>query len=219
MIIDKEKKYLLSEAVELVKQSAKAKFDEGVELHLSLGIDSKKGDQQVKGAVHLLHPVKEIRIAAFVASSDKVKEAKDAGADLIGGEELVKKIKGNKKCNFDLAVAEPSMMKHLAQIARILGPRGLMPTPKSGTVTEHIGKVIAEFKKGKINFKNDQGGNIHQLIGKVSWSDEQLIDNIDIFVKTIGRNKPAGCKGIFIKNVTVASTMGQGIKLDLTKII
>ncbi len=219
MIIDKEKKYLLSEAVELVKQSAKAKFDEGVELHLSLGIDSKKGDQQVKGAVHLLHPVKEIRIAAFVASSDKVKEVKDAGADLIGGEELVKKIKGNKKCNFDLAVAEPSMMKHLAQIARILGPRGLMPTPKSGTVTEHIGKVIAEFKKGKINFKNDQGGNIHQLIGKVSWSDEQLIDNIDIFVKTIGRNKPAGCKGIFIKNVTVASTMGQGIKLDLTKII
>lgn len=219
MIIDKEKKYLLSEAVELVKQSAKAKFDEGVELHLSLGIDSKKGDQQVKGAVHLLHPVKEIRIAAFVASSDKVKEAKDAGADLIGGEELVKKIKGNKKCNFDLAVAEPSMMKHLAQIARILGPRGLMPTPKSGTVTEHIGKVIAEFKKGKINFKNDQGGNIHQLIGKVSWSDEQLIDNIDIFVKTINKNKPAGCKGIFIKNVTVASTMGQGIKLDLTKII
>ncbi|MCK4967894.1 MAG: 50S ribosomal protein L1 [Candidatus Aenigmarchaeota archaeon] len=219
MIIDKEKKYLLSEAVELVKQSAKAKFDEGVELHLSLGIDSKKGDQQVKGAVHLLHPVKEIRIAAFVASSDKVKEVKDAGADLIGGEELVKKIKGNKKCNFDLAVAEPSMMKHLAQIARILGPRGLMPTPKSGTVTEHIGKVIAEFKKGKINFKNDQGGNIHQLIGKVSWSDEQLIDNIDIFVKTINKNKPAGCKGIFIKNVTVASTMGQGIKLDLTKII
>ena len=219
MIIDKSKKYILDEAVELVKQSAKAKFDEGVELHLSLGIDPKKGDQQVKGVVFLPHPVKKIKITAFVVSSDKVKEAKDAGADLIGGEELVEKIKKSKKCNFDLAVAEPSMMKYLAQIARILGPRGLMPTPKSGTVTEHIGKVITEFKKGKINFKNDQGGNIHQLIGKVSWSDEQLVENADVFIKSIKKNKPTGCNNIFIKNVTVTSTMGQGIKLDLTKII
>lgn len=205
----------LDEAIKLVKENARARFDESIELHIKLGIDPKKSEQLVRGTVVLPHGTgRSKKIAAFVTQA-KSKEAKEAGAYLVGGEDLITKIKQTKKCDFDIAVAEPAMMKDLAQIARILGPKGLMPTPKNETVTTDIKKTIEQLKKGKITFKNDDTGNIHQIVGKISWSETKLKENLEKFLKVVKETKPSGVKGLFMKNIVLVSTMGKAIRVNL----
>lgn len=210
---DKSKTYSITEAIELVKKLSKVKFDASVEAHFRLGIDPKKGDQQVRTAVSLPHGTgKTVKVAAFVGT-DKEKEVKEAGADLVGGDELIKKIKDTEKTDFQVAVAEPAMMKNLAQIAKILGTRGLMPSPKNETVTPNVAQAVRELKKGKISFKNDDTGNIHAVIGKISFDNNKLIENFTTLLTAVKRAKPSTSKGVFIKNISINSTMGTGIKI------
>jgi large subunit ribosomal protein L1 len=206
--------YSLDKAIDFIKENKAANFEEAVEIHIRLGINPKKTEQQVKGGLILPGgEVKKKKIAAFV-SPENEKEAQEAGADLVGGKELIAKIKDEKKCDFDVAIAEPKIMKDLSQIAKILGPRGLMPNPKTNTVTTDIKKTIAELKKGKVNFRNDAGGNIHQAIAKVSWPKEKIKDNLEAFILAVKKEKPAGVKGNFIKGITLSSTMGPGLKIQ-----
>lgn len=212
---DKLKAYPAKEAIELTKQLSKTKFDASVEVHFRLGIDPRKGDQQIRSAVSLPHGTgKTVKIAAFVSPA-KEKEVKAAGADYVGGEELINEIKKTEKTDFQVAVAEPLMMRELASIAKILGTRGLMPSPKNETVTPDPAKAVAELKKGKISFKNDDTGNIHVTIGKVSFDVEKLKENFDVILDTVRKLKPASSKGIYIKNASVSSSMGPGIKVEL----
>ncbi len=211
--IDKNKNYSIEEAIELVKKTSITNFDSSIEIHIKLGVDPKKGDQQVRSTVILPHVVgKAKKVIAFV-DPDKEKEAKEAGADQIGGEELIQKIKQTKKIDFDIAVATPQMMKKLAPIAKVLGPRGLMPSPKNDTITTDLKKSIGELKKGKVSFKNDDTSNIHQLIGKVSFDNDKILENYNAFIEAINKAKPAGQKGIYIKNISLCSTMGPGVKV------
>jgi len=212
---DKFKAYSAQEALELTKSLSKTKFDASIEVHFRLGIDPKKGDQQIRSAVSLPHGTgKTVKIAAFV-SADKVAAVKAAGADIVGGEDLIAEIKNTEKTDFQVAVAEPAMMREMAQIAKILGTRGLMPSPKNETVTMDPVKAVTELKKGKISFKNDDTGNIHVAIGKVSFPTEKLKENFDTLVETIRRLKPNTSKGIYIRNVAISSSMGPGIKVQL----
>ena len=211
--IDNNKTYAINEAVDILKKTASKKFDESVEVHIKLGIDTKKGEQQVRGAVALPHSTgKIIKIAAFTNSPEK---AKKAGAIIAGGQELIDEIKKTEKTDFEVAVAEPIMMKQIAPIARILGTRGLMPSPKTGTVTPDIEKAIKELTGGKVNFKNDDTGNIHQLVGKASLNNNELFENIKTFIEAIKKFKPSGVKGEYIKNVTLCTTMGPGVRLTV----
>lgn len=204
-------KYSLAEAVDLLKKNSKTKFNEGVEIHLNLGIDPKKGDQQIRSAVTLPHGTgKTKKIAAFTINPDK---AKAAGAAIAGGEELIEEIKKTEKTDFDIAVAEPALMKSLAKIAKTLGTRGLMPSPKTGTVAEDIAKAIKELAGGKINFKNDDTANIHQLVGKISWDKEKIIENIKTFLDAVKKAKPAAMKGEYILRAVVCTTMSPGVKV------
>lgn len=213
--IDKNKIYGVGEAVKLLVENAKAKFDESVEVHMRTGIDPKQSDQLIRGTVILPHGTgKEKKIAVF-AEGDKAAEAQKAGADLVGGQELIDKIKQTGQADFDVSVATPDMMKKLAPIAKVLGPKGLMPSPKTDTVTMNIEKTVEQLKKGKVNFKNDDAGNVHQMIGKVSFGDKRLAENIMAFVQAVKDSKPSGAKGDFIKNITVTSTMGVGIRVGL----
>jgi len=213
--INKDKLYRLEEAISFIKENPLTKFDETIELHVRLGINPQKTEQQVRGTILLPSgTVKKKRIAAFV-SSDKEKEAKEAGADLVGGIELIEKIKTTNKCDFDLAIAEPDLMKNLAQIAKILGPRGLMPSPKTGTVTTEIKKTIKELQKGKISFKNDAGANLHQPVGKISWTQDKIKDNVEAFLGAVNKTKPGGVKKAFIQSIVLSSTMGPSIKIQL----
>ena len=213
--IEKDKKYSVDEAVKFLLKNAKAKFDESVEVHLRTNIDPKQADQLVRGSVVLPHGIgKENKIAVFV-EGDKAKEAKEAGADIIGGDELISKIKQTKEVDFDISVATPDMMKKLAPIAKILGPKGLMPSPKTETVTTDIKKTVEQLKKGKINFKNDDSGNVHQMVGKVSLGEDKLKENISSYIQVIKDSRPSGVKGEFIKTITVSSTMGVGIRINL----
>jgi len=210
---DKEKTYSIAEAIEICKKNHKAKFDASIEVHFRLGIDNKKGDQQVRSAVSLTNGTgKTVRIVAFVSSA-KEKEVKEAGADLVGGDDLIEEIKKTEKTNFDIAIAEVDMMKNLAKIAKILGTRGLMPSPKNETVTNNPAKTVAELKKGKVSFKNDDTGNVHAIIGKVSFENKALEENFNTLLEAIKRAKPASSKGVYIKNVSLNSTMGKGIKV------
>lgn len=212
---DKTKSYAIEEAVELAKKFAKTKFDASVEVHFRLGVDSKKGDQQIRSAVTLPHGTgKTVTVAAFV-SADKEKEVKAAGADIIGGDELIAEIKKTEKTNFEVAVAEPAMMKNLAQIAKILGTRGLMPSPKNGTVSTDPAAIVAELKKGKISFRNDDTGNVHVAIGKISFDTAKLAENYKTLLDAIRKAKPVSSKGIFIRNISLNSTMGPGIKVSI----
>ena len=212
---DKNKAYPIAEALELTKKFAKTKFDSSVEVHLRLGIDPRKGEQQVRAAVSLPHGTgKSIRVAAFV-SPELEAACREAGADLVGGEDVINKIKETEKTDFDVAVADPGMMKFLAKIAKILGTRGLMPSPKNDTVTANPSKAVAELKKGKVSFKNDDTSNIHVAIGKVSFSAEALKANFESLIDAVKKTKPATSKGVFIKNVSISSTMGPGIKIQL----
>jgi len=214
--VDKTNVYSIEEAVALVKKMSNVKFDATVEMHLRLGINPKKSDQQIRTTVVLPHGTgKTKRIAAFV-SPDNEAAAKAAGADLVLGEEEIKKIKDTGKIDFDVAVATPDMMPKLASAARILGPRGLMPTPKTDTVGKDLDKMIGDLKKGKAAFRNDDTGNIHQAVGKVSFSDEQLKENVEMFIDTIKKIKPVSSKGTYIRGAFLTSTMGPSIKISVS---
>jgi len=212
---EKTKAYPFEEAIELSKKLSKTKFDASVEAHFRLGIDPKKGDQQIRSAVSLPHGTgKTIKVAAFV-TPEKEKEVKKAGADYVGSEDLIAKIKKTEKTDFQVAVAEPAMMKNLAQIAKILGTRGLMPSPKNETVTPNPAKAVEELKKGKISFKNDDTANVHAVIGKISFTTKKLSENYETLLRTIKKIKPSGSKGIYLKNISLSSSMGPGIKVEI----
>lgn len=207
--------YPIAEAIEMVKSQSKTKFDASVEVHFRLGIDTKKGDQQIRSALSLPHGTgKTVKVAAFVSAGNEA-AAKAAGADYAGGDELIAEIKKTEKTDFQVAVAEPAMMRNLAAIAKILGTRGLMPSPKNETVTPNVAQAIAELKKGKISFKNDDTGNIHVAIGKVSFDKEQLIANFEAVLSAIKKAKPGSSKGVYLKNVSVCSSMGKGFKVQI----
>jgi large subunit ribosomal protein L1 len=210
--VDRTRQYSVAEAVGLVKQAAFAKFDETVDVAVSLGVDPRHADQVVRGTVVLPHGTgKSVRVLV-IAQGDKAKEAEAAGADFVGVE-YVQKIKdGWLDC--DVIVATPDVMGQLGQLGRVLGPRGLMPNPKAGTVTLDVTKAVREIKAGKIEFRVDKTGNVHAPVGKVSFKPEQLTDNVHAFMETIARAKPAAAKGTYIKSATVSSTMGPGVKLD-----
>lgn len=211
--VDKTKVYPVDEAIALVKETSGVKFDASIEVHAHLGIDTKKGEQQIRATVILPHGTgKSKKVAAFV-SQDKEKEAKDAGADFVYGEEDIKKIKDTSKIEFDVAVTTPDMMPKLAAIAKVLGPRGLMPNPKTETVGPNVKKMVEELKKGKITFKNDDNGNVHQIIGKVSYAGNQLKENYLAFIGAVNKAKPPTQKGIFMKNLVITASMGPAIKI------
>jgi large subunit ribosomal protein L1 len=212
--VDKSKVYSIEEAIKLVKETSGVKFDASVEVHANLGIDPKKGEQQVRSTVVMPHGIgKTKKVAAFV-SAEKEKEAKEAGADFVYGEEEIKKIKDTEKIEFEVAVTTPDMMPKLAMIAKVLGPKGLMPNPKTETVGPNVKKMIEELKKGKVTFKNDDTANIHQSIGKVSFDEAKLKENFDAFLDALKKAKPATAKGSYIKNLVICSTMGPAIKLN-----
>jgi large subunit ribosomal protein L1 len=214
-LIDNKKSYSIEEAIDLAKKTASTKFDGPVEVHVKVGIDATKGDQQVRANVTLPHGTgRTMRIAAFVGNEEKSNDAKAAGAQLVGGEELIAQIATSGKIEFDIAVATPDMMPKLAKVAKILGPKGLMPSPKNETVSTNIKKAIEELLKGKIAFKNDDGGNVHLIIGKASFSKEQLVGNFQAFVEALRKAKPASSKGAFIGGITVHAAMGPGIKVS-----
>lgn len=215
--VDRNQRYLLEDSLRLAKETARAKFDETVEMAIRLGVDPRQADQNIRGTVTLPHGMgKSVRVLAF-AKGDKEKEAQDAGADFVGSDELIKKITDGW-LEFDKAVATPDMMGAVGRIGKILGPRGLMPNPKTGTVAMDIGKAVKEIKAGKLEFRVDKAGIIHVPVGKASFGPEQLIDNAKAVLGSIIRAKPASAKGNYIKGVTVATTMGPGIKIDLAQI-
>ncbi|MEK7652938.1 MAG: 50S ribosomal protein L1 [Patescibacteria group bacterium] len=213
--VDPKKSYPIAEAIELAKKTSTVKFDATIEAHFRLGIDTKKSDQQVRSSVALPHGTgKTVRVAVIAADGDQQKSAKAAGADLVGEKDLVEEIKGGK-INFDILVATPDGMKLLAPVAKILGPKGLMPNPKDGTVSANVGDVVAKLKKGKINFKNDDSGIIHTIIGKTSFETQKLVENFQTILEGVTRAKPSSAKGAYIKNITIASSMGPGIRVSL----
>lgn len=218
-LVDGAKLYDTDEAMKLVVDTAKAKFDETVEIHVRLGVDSRHADQQVRGAIVLPHGTgKSARVLAF-AKGDKVKEAQDAGAEYVGGEELVAKIQHENWFDFDVVVACPDMMGLVGRLGKVLGPKGLMPNPKAGTVSMNIGQAVTEIKRGKIEYRLDKTNIIHCPIGKVSFGAEKLADNFNALMGAIVKAKPAAAKGQYLKSVVIASTMGPGIKINGAKLM
>jgi large subunit ribosomal protein L1 len=212
--IDPLKPYAPQEAVKLVKDAAFAKFDESVELHIRTGVDPRHADQQVRGSAVLPAGTgKAVRVVAF-AEGDKAREAETAGADLVGSDDLIQRISGGWT-DFDVAVATNDMMGKVGRLGKVLGPRGLMPNPRSGTVTQDIGRAIREIKGGRVEFRVDRTGVIHAPIGKVSFSEEQILQNLSAIVDAVVRAKPSGAKGQYIRTLNLASTMGPGVGLDL----
>ena len=208
-----DKAYDAAEAMELVKKTATAKFDETIELHVRLGVDPKYADQQVRGAVVLPHGTGKSKRVLVFAKGEKVAEAEAAGADFVGSDEFVTKIQGGW-CDFDVAVATPDMMGTVGRLGKILGPRGLMPNPKLGTVTMDLTKAINEIKAGKVEYRTDKAGNIHVPIGKASFEPEKLIANFKTIIDTLNKVKPAAAKGQYMRSVTVSATMGPGIAVN-----
>ena len=217
-LIDRTIQYEVGQAVTLVKKSAVAKFDETIEAHIRLGVDGRHADQQVRGAVVLPHGTgKTVRVLVF-AKGDKVAEAQAAGADFVGGDELVPKIQNEGWFEFDVVVATPDMMGVVGRLGRVLGPKGLMPNPKAGTVTMDVTKAVNEIKAGKIEYRLDKTNIIHVPLGKASFTEEQLADNFQALIGAIIKAKPSAAKGQYLKSVTVASTMGPGVKLNTNKL-
>ncbi|MFQ5522315.1 MAG: 50S ribosomal protein L1 [Acidimicrobiia bacterium] len=211
---DRDARYPAREALELVKSLAPAKFDETVEVVYKLGIDPRKADQLVRGTVSLPHGTgKNVRVAVF-CPPDKEKEALEAGADLVGGKELAEKISQGASLDFDVAIATPDMMPEVGKLGKILGPRGLMPNPKAGTVTPDVGQAVSEFKAGRIEYRNDRYGNVHAPVGKVSFEVDQLVENLATLTAEILRARPASAKGRYVQGMTVSSTMGPGVRAD-----
>lgn len=217
-IIEGLKLYDPSEALDLVQKTAKAKFDETVEIHLKMGVDSRHADQQVRGAVVLPHGTgKKVRVLVF-AKGDKAKDAENAGAEFVGAEELVTKIQNDNWFEFDVVVATPDMMGVVGRLGKVLGPKGLMPNPKAGTVTMDVAKAIADIKAGKIEYRLDKTNIIHCPIGKISFGTQKLLDNFHTLMDAVIKAKPAAAKGQYIRSVTVASTMGPGVKVNPAKV-
>lgn len=216
-MFDRGQLYTPADAIRILKGMPATKFDETVELSIRLGVDPRKAEQMVRGTVSLPHGTgKSVRVAAF-ATGDKAREAKEAGADVIGGEDLLEEVlKGN--IEFDAAVATPDMMPVVGKAGRVLGPRGLMPNPKAGTVTEDIGKSVSEIKAGKLEYRVDRQANLHLLIGKRSFDERPLLENYLAIVEEILRAKPASAKGRYVRSVTISTTMGPGIRIDPARI-
>ncbi|UJS17397.1 MAG: 50S ribosomal protein L1 [Candidatus Jettenia sp.] len=213
-LVDSEKRYGLKEAVVLLKSFKSAKFDESVEVSMKLGIDPKQSDQLIRGSISLPKGIgKSLKVVVF-ASGEKAEIAKKAGADEVGAEELVKKVEGGWT-DFDVAVATSDMMRLVGKLGRVLGPQGKMPSPKSGTVTDDVETAVREFKAGKIEYRTDAGGNVHALVGRVSFSPVDLEENINTFVKHITNSRPASAKGVFVENISISSTMSPGITLQI----
>jgi len=216
--VDRERQYPVAEALALARQTARAKFDETVEVAVRIGVDPRKADQNVRGTVILPHGTgKTVRVAVF-AKGDKAREAEAAGADVVGAEDLVKRISEEGWIEFDKAVATPDMMGMVGRLGKILGPRGLMPNPKVGTVTMDVARAVQELKGGKVEYRVDKAGNVHVPVGKVSFSEQQLLDNVNSLLGSLIRAKPASAKGSYLLRVTVSNTMGPGIHVDPTTI-
>jgi len=212
--VDTNKLFAVDEAIQLIEETKTANFDETVEIAIKLGIDPRQANQQIRTGMVLPHGIgKDIKVLVF-AKGDKAKEAKDAGADFVGDDDIVKKITNENWRDFDVSIATPDMMSLVGKLGKVLGPRGLMPSPKVGTVTLEIEKTVKEAKAGRIEIKNDKGGVIHAPIGKVSFGKDKLRDNFLIFVDTLIKIKPASSKGAFIRKITLSNTMGPGIKVD-----
>ena len=217
-LVDKTSVYDVEEAVSIVKKSASAKFDETVEAHIRLGVDGRHADQQVRGAVVLPHGTgKTVKVLVF-AKGDKVAEAEAAGADYVGGDELIPKIQNDGWLDFDVVVATPDMMGVVGRLGRVLGPKGLMPNPKAGTVTMDVTKAVNDIKAGKIEYRLDKTNIIHVPIGKASFTEEQLADNFQTLIDAINKAKPSAAKGQYLKSVSFSSTMGPGVKLNTVKL-
>ncbi len=216
--IDRTKLYDAKEALDVVVEVASAKFDETVEAHIKLGVDSRHADQQVRGAVVLPHGTGKTKRVLVFAKGEKAKEAQEAGADFVGAEELVQKIQGENWFEFDIVVATPDMMGVVGRLGRVLGPKGLMPNPKSGTVTFDVAKAIDEIKAGKVEYRLDKTNIIHVPVGKVSFGGEKLSENFAALMDAIVKAKPSAAKGQYLRSITVASTMGPGVKINPAKI-
>jgi len=211
--LDLEKIYDPLEAIKILKEKSFVKFDETVDISIKLNIDSNKTDQNIKGVINLPKGTGKKIIVAVITSEEKLNDAKENGADLSGGVELIEEISSNK-INFDVLIASPEMMPALGKVAKILGPKGLMPNPKLGTVTNDIGKAVKDSKSGQVKFKNEKSGIVHAGIGKLSFKEEDILSNLKTFYSTINKSKPDAVKGAFIKKVTIASTMGVGLKIN-----
>ena len=217
--VDRATLYDPADAVALVKKTATAKFDETVELHIRTGCDGRHAEEQIRGAVVLPHGTgKTVRVLVF-AKGDKVNEAEAAGADFVGGDELIPKIQNEGWLDFDVVVATPDMMGVVGRLGKVLGPKGLMPNPKAGTVTMDVTKAINDIKAGKIEYRLDKSNIVHCPIGKVSFSEEQLVDNLKAIMDAIVKAKPASLKGTYLKSITISSTMGPGVKVNTMKYI
>jgi len=213
--IDVTKSYTPEEAIELAQKTSTVKFDASVEIHIRLGIDPKQSDQQIRGTITLPHSTGKTKTIAAFVDPDKEKEAKEAGADFVYDEAQIDKIAQTGKIDFEIAVGTPTMMPKIAKLAKILGPKGMMPNPKTDTVGTNVTKMIEDLKKGKIAYKNDATSNIHQVIGKVSMDSKALLENLEAFTEALKKAKPPSAKGVYMKSVTLTTSMGPGIKVEL----
>ena len=213
--VDKKKVYSVEEAVKLLKSTTSAKFDETVEVAMNMNLDTRKADQQLRGAVVLPNGTGKSQTVLVLAKGDQAKAAKEAGADFVGDADMIEKIEKENWFSYDVIIATPEMMPMLGKIGKILGPKGLMPNPKTGTVTMDVKKAVEDTKKGKVEYRTDSFGNIHGIIGKASFEDDKLVENLKAFVSAILKLKPASVKGNYVKNISISSTMGPGVKLDL----
>ncbi len=212
--VEKNKLYTKEEAIKLIKSTSNLKFDSTVEVAMNLNLDVKKADQQLRGAIVLPHGTGKSKKILVLAKGEQAKAATTAGADFVGDLDLINKIETENWFDYDVIIATPEMMPALGKIGKLLGPKGLMPNPKTGTVTMDVAKAVEETKKGKVNYRTDSYGNIHGIIGKVSFDEEKLVENLKYFVESIIKVKPTTVKGTYIKNISVSSTMGPGIKID-----
>ena len=217
-LVEKSKFYDTNEAMDLITKTAKAKFDETVEAHIRLGVDSRHADQQVRGAIVLPHGTGKTKKVLVFAKGEKAKEAEAAGADFVGAEDLVQKIQKENWFDFDVVVATPDMMGVVGRLGRVLGPKGLMPNPKSGTVTFDVTKAVEEIKAGKVEYRLDKNNIIHVAIGKVSFGGEKLAENFNVLMNAIIKAKPSAAKGQYLRSVTVTSTMGPGVKINPARV-
>ncbi len=214
--IEKGKAYTLEEAVKLVKETSTSKFDGTVEIAVRLNLDTKKNDQQLRGAIVLPNGTGKSKKVLVLAKGDAAKAAEEAGADFVGDTDMITKIEKENWFDFDIIIATPEMMPLLGKLGRVLGPKGLMPNPKTGTVTTDTKKAVEDVKKGRVEYRTDSYANVHSIVGKVSFEDDKLIENIKAFLDVIIKSKPQSAKGTYLKNVSIASTMGPGVKVDLT---
>ena len=213
--VEKNKLYTKEEAISLAKKTSTTKFDASVELAINLNLDTKKADQQLRGTICLPNGTGKTKRILVIAKGPKAEEAKQAGADFVGDTDYLEKIEKENWFEFDVLIATPDMMPVLGKLGKVLGPKGLMPNPKTGTVTMDISKAVLEVKQGRIEYRTDSYGNVHAIIGKVSFTEKQLLENLEAFVSLILKTKPATVKGTYVKNISIATTMGPGIKIDI----